>query len=224
MSSSDSACSWNAALLTRTSSRPKLAHHLLDRPLAELAVLHVAGNDHAASTFGFDVLLGVPGVVMLVEIDDADVGAFAGEEDRHRAPDARVAAGHDRRHPLELAAALVVGREEARRERQVGFPAGLRRGAARADGRVAHAPRPAPRDRRTCRPCARLRGCARPARAGWRGASRRSRWPRARRGSWPWSWHVPLRGGAPGREQVAVPRRPKKNGGEALRRPFAEPA
>jgi hypothetical protein len=59
------------------------------------------------------------------QVHDRDVGAFAREQHRHRAADAGIAAGHDRRHVLELAAADVVRREEAWCEIEFVFVAGL---------------------------------------------------------------------------------------------------
>src|SRR5690606_31249185 len=63
---------------------------------------------------GLDVAPGVGGVAVLAEVGNGDVGALAREQHRHRAADAGVAAGDQRHHAVELAAALVVGREEAR--------------------------------------------------------------------------------------------------------------
>jgi hypothetical protein len=97
MSSMLCACSWKAALLTRMSSRSNSCTRL-DRLLAELRVLHVAGNQHALAAFLLDPALGLLGVLVRAEVDDRDVGAFAREQHRHRAADAGVAAG-DRAPP-----------------------------------------------------------------------------------------------------------------------------
>ena len=98
MSSIDSACSWKAALLTSTSSRPNASHRLARPPSAQNArVLHVAGDQQAAPALGLDAALRLLGVVVLVEVGDGDVGALAREQHRDRAADARVAAGDDRR-------------------------------------------------------------------------------------------------------------------------------
>ena len=64
-------------------------------------------------------------VLVFVEVDDRDVGAFAREQHRDGAADAGVAAGDQRDLALELAAAFVVRRFEARREREVAFQAGF---------------------------------------------------------------------------------------------------
>ena len=95
------------------------------------------------------------GVVVLVEVGDGDVGAFAREQHRDGAADAGVAAGDDRREAFELAAAAVVGRQEPRRELEVGLAAGLAAGAAPAASRAARARRPAPAFscRRSSSPC-----------------------------------------------------------------------
>ena len=112
--------------MTSTSSRPNSGTVWSTASLAERRVLDVAGDQQAAPAFGLDAALGLRGVLVLVEVDDRDVGALAREQHRHRAADAGVAAGDERRHALELAAALVVGRQEARLELQVGLVAGLR--------------------------------------------------------------------------------------------------
>ena len=62
---------------------------------------------------------------MLAQVDDGDVGAFAREQHRDRAADAGVAAGDQRGHALELAAAAVVRRQEVRLGIELLFAAGF---------------------------------------------------------------------------------------------------
>ena len=50
----------------------------------------------ALAAFLLDDLLGLGGVVMLAQIEDRDVGAFAGEQRGDRAADAAVGAGDQR--------------------------------------------------------------------------------------------------------------------------------
>ena len=73
----------------------------------------------------FDGALGLLGVLVLVEIDDRDIGAFARKEHGDGAADAGVAAGDQRHHVLELVRALVAGRLEHRRLIQILLGAGL---------------------------------------------------------------------------------------------------
>ena len=188
LSASEPACSWNAALLTSTSRRHELAHHLPDRLLAKRAVLDVAGDDHAAAPLGLHVLLRVPRVPMLVEIDDADVGAFA----REGAPRPRVRCPSRRRSrspPCRRACRCRCSRVRESGARARGrLPGPASRGVAPAAARAGRARRPAPaRHRRIRRRRGTGPGRADPACAGWRAASLRLRRRRARRGSWLWS-------------------------------------
>ena len=84
------------ALLTRMSSRPKLSTICCDRALAEALVAEVAGDGDRPAALLLDDRLGLRGVVMLAQIEDGDVGAFAGEQRRDRAADAAVGAGDER--------------------------------------------------------------------------------------------------------------------------------
>ena len=59
-------------------------------------ILHVARQQHGLAAGVLDQALGLLRVVVLAEIGDQHVGAFAGEGDRHGAADAAVAAGDDR--------------------------------------------------------------------------------------------------------------------------------
>ena len=73
--------------------------------LAESLVADVAGElDRLAALVG-DQTHGFLGVLVLLEIDDGDLGAFARHGDRDRAADAAVAAGDQRHLVLEPAAA-----------------------------------------------------------------------------------------------------------------------
>ena len=80
---------------------PEGVDHLLDRGVAERLVAKVAGNEDRAAAFGFDDLLGLFGVVMLAQIEDRDVGAFASVERGDGAADPAVGAGDDRDLALE---------------------------------------------------------------------------------------------------------------------------
>src|SRR5690606_7270512 len=64
-------------------------------------------------------------VAVLAQVDDGDVGALAREQHGDGAADAGVAAGDQRGPALELAAARVVGCEEARPRIQLVLVAGL---------------------------------------------------------------------------------------------------
>ena len=77
-------CSWKAALLTRMSSLPKASTVLATAALAEFRIGDVAGQQDAAAPFLLDRALGLLGVLVLVEIGDRDVGAFAREQHRDR--------------------------------------------------------------------------------------------------------------------------------------------
>src|SRR5215203_4812929 len=83
---------------------------LLDRLLAEAGVADVAGDGEAVAPLGLDEPLGLARVLALVQVHDGDVRALAGEQDRHGAADAGVAAGDDRDLVVEPSAA-----REARR-------------------------------------------------------------------------------------------------------------
>lgn len=66
--------------------RAELLHMLLDGLAASFVVHEVAWDEEALLAFVFDHFLGLAGVFFLFgEIDDCDVGAFAGEEDGHGA-------------------------------------------------------------------------------------------------------------------------------------------
>jgi hypothetical protein len=75
----------------------ELVEDLGHRGEAERLVADVAGDGDGAAAFRLDDALGLRGVVMLAKVKNADVGAFAGEERRHRPADAAVGAG-DQRH------------------------------------------------------------------------------------------------------------------------------
>ncbi len=60
---------------------------------AEAALGDVARDHQAATAFRFDGAPGDLGILGLIEMDDGDVGALAGEQHRHGAADAGIAAG-----------------------------------------------------------------------------------------------------------------------------------
>src|SRR5690606_34574796 len=68
----------------------------------------------AATSFLFDRRPGGARIAMLAEIGDGDIRALAREQHRHRAADAGIAAGDERHHALELAAAGIARRHIAR--------------------------------------------------------------------------------------------------------------
>ena len=103
----------------------ELLHGLRDRAVAEARVLDVAGDQQARRPSASTPRLRLLGVVVLVEVDDRHVGAFAGEQHGHGAADARVAAGDEGRHAFELAAAAVVGRHERAAQPSSALVAGL---------------------------------------------------------------------------------------------------
>ena len=99
---------------------------LVHRLLAEAHGLHVAGDQQAlAALASRRIRFVLRRVLVLGQVHDRDVRAFAREQHRHRAADAGIAAGDDRGHAVELAAAGVVRREEARFEVQLVLVAGL---------------------------------------------------------------------------------------------------
>src|SRR5690606_3972686 len=65
-------------------------------------------------------------VAMFAEVGDGDIRALAGEQHRHRAADAGIAAGDDRRHALELAAAGIARRQVTRLRIELVLLPGLR--------------------------------------------------------------------------------------------------
>src|SRR5690606_28008724 len=101
-------------------------HRALDHAVAEARIAHVAGDRDAAAPFLLDRSLGRTRVAMLAEVGDEDIRALAGEQHRHRAADAGIAAGDDRSHALELAAAGIARREVARLRIELVLLPGLR--------------------------------------------------------------------------------------------------
>ena len=69
---------------------------LADRPEAEFLRPEIPRNGDGAAPFRLHDALGFRGVVMFAQIEDRNVGAFAREQGRNRAPDAAVGAGDDR--------------------------------------------------------------------------------------------------------------------------------
>ncbi len=109
-------------------------HGLRDRGLAEFRIGDVARQQDAAAPFVLDRALGFVGVLVLVEIGDRDVGAFAGEQHRDRAADAGIAAGDERHHVEKLFRALVMRRVVHRLQLEVGFEPGFFRCCAGSGG------------------------------------------------------------------------------------------
>ena len=83
------------------------------------------GIENAAAAFLLDGLLGLLGVLVLVEISDGDVGAFAREQNGDRPADAGIAAGDQRHLVLKLLRALVVRGVVHRLEFELGLDARL---------------------------------------------------------------------------------------------------
>ena len=108
MSSSRSCGCCSAALLTSRSSRPNASTARATASRQKRLVAEVARDRDAAPILRLDPALGRAGVVVLVEVEDRDVGPLLGETDRDRAADAAVAAGDQRGLAGELAGAPVV--------------------------------------------------------------------------------------------------------------------
>ena len=115
MSSSRSCGCCSAALLTRRSRRPKASTACATALAAEALVADVARDRDARRPSSSISARVERGVVVLVEIEDRDVGALLGEADRDRAADPAVAAGDQRDLARELAGAAVVPHLGARR-------------------------------------------------------------------------------------------------------------
>ena len=176
-SSIDAACSWNAALLTSTSSRPKAASVFFTTCAAKCGLLTSPATRRQRRPSASTRRWVSSRIVVLVEIGDRDVGALAREQHGHRPADARIAAGDDRAEAGELAASVVVGRAEPRRQ-----PSWLRGrawpGAGPAACRAAVVRRPGrrPSSSRFCRPLRNGRagpGCSESGVACARSRSRR---------------------------------------------------
>ena len=86
----------------------KSLRHPTDRALAERLIADVTSDEHAPATLLLDQSLRLFRVVVLVQVDDADIGTFFRERDRHGAPDATVAAGDERDLSAELPAAALL--------------------------------------------------------------------------------------------------------------------
>src|SRR5690606_8203407 len=94
---------------------------------AEALIADVAGDQQAAPALGLHQALGFVGILPLVEEDDADIRPLAREKDRHRPPDAAVAAGNQRHLAIELATALVLAAFSPGFGAHTRFEAGLMR-------------------------------------------------------------------------------------------------
>src|SRR5690606_27151495 len=97
----------------------------LDRAVAEGRVAHVPRHEDGFAPFLLDPARGLLRILVLVEVEDRHVRALAREQHRHRAADARIGAGHDGLHAVELAAAGVAGRLEPGRQVEFAFVPGL---------------------------------------------------------------------------------------------------
>ena len=73
-----------------------------DRPVAELLIRDIAGNENAFSPFGFDLFFRHLRVVMFIEVGDRDIGAFPGKQNRHGTADAGITAGNQRNLVLQF--------------------------------------------------------------------------------------------------------------------------
>src|SRR5690606_40108511 len=92
---------------------------------AERLVAYVAGEGDAAAARFLDQCLGRCRIIVLVQIEDGDVGPLLGEADRDRTADAAVAPGDQRGHAVELADAAVVAHVRVWYGRHLGAQAGL---------------------------------------------------------------------------------------------------
>src|SRR5688572_16797276 len=78
-----------------------------DRALAERLVTDVTRDEQAPATLLLHETLCLLRVIVLVQVDDADIGALFGERDRDRAPDAAVATRDQRDLTAQLPAAAL---------------------------------------------------------------------------------------------------------------------
>lgn len=92
---------------------------------AEVGIGHITTDQQRFAAFGLDYLLRGLGVLVLVEIHDGHIGAFAGEMHRGGAADAAVSSGHDGDQILHLGATAIVGMHEFGRRDHLAFNAGL---------------------------------------------------------------------------------------------------
>src|SRR5262249_14673633 len=100
---------------------PELLYRLLDRSLAKAQVGDIARHRYAAPSFRFNRALGVFSVAVLIQIHNGHIGALAGIEHGDGAPDARIAAGDERYHVLELPRTAVMRRLIQRRWIELGL-------------------------------------------------------------------------------------------------------
>ena len=98
------------ALLTRMSSRRASRPPRATAVVAERLVADVAGDRDRAAALDRHDLGGLRRILMLVEVEDRDVGALAREQRRDRPADAAVAAGDERDLALEPARAGIARR------------------------------------------------------------------------------------------------------------------
>jgi hypothetical protein len=96
MSSIDSKLAWWAALLTRMSIPPSSDNAVLTILRQWICVLHVARHEHGLPAGVLHECLSPFGVVVLAEIGNQHVGAFARIGDRNRSTNTAVCTGDDR--------------------------------------------------------------------------------------------------------------------------------
>jgi hypothetical protein len=105
----------------------QFGHGAGDGLFAERRIADVAGNQQSAAAFVADSLFSLSGVGLFDwQIDNGDVGAFAGKQDGHGATDARVAAGDERSRSRELARAAILGSLKPGSRPDLRFDTGLR--------------------------------------------------------------------------------------------------
>ena len=92
---------------------------------AKLGIAYVAAKQKTEPALRFDVFGRVLRIFFFAEIDDSHVGAFAREQHGYGAPDAGVAAGDQRDLALQLVAAEIGRREEARLRIEFAFGTGF---------------------------------------------------------------------------------------------------
>ena len=134
MSSRRSCGCCSAALLTRMSSRPKASTRRATASWQNASSPMSPAIAMQRRPCVLDQALGRLGVLVLVEVDDRDVGALLGEGDRDRAADAAVAAGDQRDLAVELAGGPVVPHLGTRLRRHLPSAAPAAGPAPAADG------------------------------------------------------------------------------------------
>ena len=103
----------------------ELGPRLVDNLAADFAIGHIAGEGQALAALLFDHAAGFVSVLVLIEIENRHIGAFASEQHRHRAANTAVAAGDDCNLALQFAGRLVVFALELRARIHQAFFAGF---------------------------------------------------------------------------------------------------